>query len=110
GLWVGALATPGHTFHHLSYVLDSDGPIGVFTGGSLLYGTTGRTDLLGQQHTTELAQHQYVSAHRLAEVLPGGAQIWPTHGFGSFCSVGEVSGDSATLDEQKQINPVFTLA
>ncbi|MFG2167276.1 MBL fold metallo-hydrolase, partial [Micromonospora chersina] len=49
------VGTPGHTFHHLSYVLDeaTDGgwqPVGVFTGGSLLFGTTGRTDLLGEQH------------------------------------------------------------
>src|SRR5947199_224566 len=42
------LATPGHTFTHLSYVLESGGTVaGVFTGGSLLYGTTGRPDLLG---------------------------------------------------------------
>lgn len=40
-LRVRALATSGHTFHHLSYVLELDGkPAGVFTGGSLLYGTT----------------------------------------------------------------------
>ena len=43
-----ALATPGHTFTHLSYALDADGePVAVFTGGSLLYGATGRPDLLG---------------------------------------------------------------
>ena len=44
-LRVRALATPGHTFTHLSYVVESGGePAGVFTGGSLLYGTTGRPD------------------------------------------------------------------
>ncbi|MDQ3416775.1 MAG: MBL fold metallo-hydrolase, partial [Actinomycetota bacterium] len=38
------LHTPGHTHHHASYVLESaDGDVrGVFTGGSMLYGTTGR--------------------------------------------------------------------
>ena len=36
------LATPGHTFTHLSYVLESgDQVTGVFTGGSLLYGPPG---------------------------------------------------------------------
>src|SRR5215471_14506353 len=51
------LATPGHTFTHLSYVLESgDQVAGVFTGGSLLYGTTGRPDLLGPQHTDALAR------------------------------------------------------
>ena len=47
-----ALSTPGHTFTHLSYALSADGePVAVFTGGSLLYGTTGRPDLLGSEHT-----------------------------------------------------------
>ncbi len=110
-LRVRAVATPGHTFHHLSYVLGSvDGPVGVFTGGSLLYGTTGRTDLLGEQHSEELARHQHASARRLAELLPDGAHIWPTHGFGSFCSATPVQGDASTIGEQKQSNPAFTLA
>src|ERR1017187_9768407 len=37
------LATPGHTFTHLSYVLEADGEVaGVFTGGALLFGPAGR--------------------------------------------------------------------
>lgn len=108
---VRVIATPGHTFHHLSYVLEgSCGAVGVFTGGSLLFGTTGRTDLLGQVHSADLARYQYTSVHRLAEALPDGAQVWPTHGFGSFCSAGQASGDSATVGEQKRINPALTLA
>ena len=48
GMTVRVLATPGHTFSHLAYVVESGGAVaGVFTGGSLLYGSTGRTDLLG---------------------------------------------------------------
>ncbi len=71
----------------MSYVLhDSGGPLGVFTGGSLLFGTTGRTDLLGKQHAHDLAHRQHASARRLADLLPDGARVWPTHGFGSFCS------------------------
>src|SRR4029079_12984844 len=91
------VATPGHTFHHLSYVLDGDdGPAGVFTGGSLLFGTTGRTDLLGRQHAHTLAQHQHASVRRLADLLPDGAQVWPTHGFGSFCSATPSGAPEAT--------------
>ena len=55
-LQVTAVATPGHTFHHLSYRIDDradDRVIGIFTGGSLLYGATGRPDLLGPEHTDE---------------------------------------------------------
>src|ERR1700746_347082 len=88
-LAVRVLATPGHTFTHLSYVLESGGQVsGVFTGGALLYGTTGRPDLLGPEHTGTLARAQYASAHRLAR-LPGTTPVFPTHGFGSFCSAGQ---------------------
>ncbi|MFF5056087.1 rhodanese-like domain-containing protein [Micromonospora sp. NPDC000663] len=114
-LRIRVAATPGHTFHHLSYVLDdaTDGgwsPVGVFTGGSLLFGTTGRTDLLGQQHAHTLAHHQYASARRLADLLPDGAQVWPTHGFGSFCSASQADAPESTIGREKQANPVLRLA
>ncbi|WP_328850152.1 MBL fold metallo-hydrolase [Micromonospora globbae] len=109
------VATPGHTFHHLSYVLEEsvgDGwsPVGVFTGGSLLFGTTGRTDLLGQRHAHTLAHHQHASARRLADLLPDGAQVWPTHGFGSFCSASQADAPESTIGREKQANPVLRLA
>ena len=87
------LATPGHTFTHLSYVLEAgDEVAGVFTGGSLLYGSTGRPDLLGPGHTAALARAQYASAQRLATELPDSAEIFPTHGFGSFCAATQAQG------------------
>lgn len=109
------VGTPGHTFHHLSYVLEetTDGgwsSVGVFTGGSLLFGTTGRTDLLGEQHAQELAHHQHASAHRLADLLPDGVQVWPTHGFGSFCSASQADAPESTIGREKQANPVLRLA
>ncbi|MFG3700924.1 rhodanese-like domain-containing protein [Micromonospora sp. NPDC047620] len=109
------VATPGHTFHHLSYALDEadDGgwrPAGVFTGGSLLFGTTGRTDLLGAQHAHELAHHQHASAKRLADLLPDGAEVWPTHGFGSFCSASQADAPESTIGREKRANPVLRLA
>ena len=108
---VRAVATPGHTFHHLSYALEGpQGPEGVFTGGSLLFGTTGRTDLLGHEHAETLARHQHASAHRLADLLPEGAQVWPTHGFGSFCSATQAEGDASTMGREKELNPALRLA
>jgi glyoxylase-like metal-dependent hydrolase (beta-lactamase superfamily II)/rhodanese-related sulfurtransferase len=105
-----AVHTPGHTYHHLSYVLESaDGAVGVFTGGSLLFGTTGRTDLLGEEHSHELAGLQHGSAQTLASQLPDGAQIWPTHGFGSFCAAGAATGDESTVGQEKQRNPALRL-
>jgi hydroxyacylglutathione hydrolase len=107
---VRVLATPGHTFTHLSYVLESDGAVaGVFTGGSLLYGATGRPDLLGPENTSALAQAQFASAQRLARELPGSAPVFPTHGFGSFCSAGQSQGArSSTIGHEKLVNPALT--
>jgi hydroxyacylglutathione hydrolase len=72
-LRVRVIATPGHTFTHLAYAL-SDALTGevkaVFTGGSLLHGSTGRPDLLGAEHTLTLAAAQHASAWRLARTLP----------------------------------------
>jgi glyoxylase-like metal-dependent hydrolase (beta-lactamase superfamily II) len=68
---VRVLATPGHTYTHLSYLLEEHGTAtAVFSGGSLLFGSTGRPDLLGPDHTHELVHHQYASARRLAAELP----------------------------------------
>ncbi len=111
---VTALATPGHTYTHLSFALterlaDLDQSIGVFTGGSLLFGATGRPDLLGPDHTQDLVRHQHASAHRLADLLPDGAGVYPTHGFGSFCSATQSEATSSTIGQEKRANPVLTL-
>ena len=81
----------------------------VFTGGSLLFGTTGRPDLLGEKHTQTLVHHQYASARRLAAELPDPAHVLPTHGFGSFCAAGSDSDATAsTIGEEKRANPALT--
>lgn len=105
-----ALHTPGHTHHHVSYVLrDRAGStIGVFTGGSMLHGTTGRTDLVGPEHTDTLTHAQFHSVRRLAHELPDDAQVYPTHGFGSFCSATPSSGDSSTIADERRSNPALT--
>jgi glyoxylase-like metal-dependent hydrolase (beta-lactamase superfamily II)/rhodanese-related sulfurtransferase len=102
--------TPGHTFTHLSYVLeDVDGrPQGVFTGGSLLFGSTGRPDLFGPEHTEDLARRQHASVRRLAEALPSCTPVFPTHGFGSFCAVGTARGSSSTIGAEARSNPALT--
>ncbi len=105
---VRALATPGHTFTHLSYVLEAPGRVpAVFTGGSLLFGSTGRPDLLGPAHTEELARAQYGSARRLA-ALPDDTEVYPTHGFGSFCAATQSEADRSTIGREKRANPVLT--
>ena len=107
-LRVRVMATPGHTFTHLSYVLEAGGHAhAVFTGGSLLYGSTGRPDLLGQAHADELARAQFASAHRLAAELPESADVYPTHGFGSFCSATQSEGSSSTIGRERRVNPAL---
>ncbi|MFC4908936.1 rhodanese-like domain-containing protein [Actinomadura gamaensis] len=106
---VRALATPGHTHTHLAYVLRADGADrAVFTGGSLLYGSTGRPDLLGPEHTRTLVHAQYASARRLAAELPEDAEVYPTHGFGSFCSATQSKATASTIGAEKRGNPVLT--
>src|SRR5438034_895955 len=140
GMRLRVLATPGHTFSHLAYVVEAvrdmarggvtgegvaregvtgrgvsggggaGGEItGVFTGGSLLYGSTGRTDLLGPGSTQELSRAQWASARRLARELPDTTPVFPTHGFGSFCSATQSQAASSTIGREKLVNPVLTL-
>jgi hydroxyacylglutathione hydrolase len=107
-LRIRAVATPGHTFTHLAYVLEDDGELtGVFTGGSLLYGAVGRPDLLGDAHTIGLARRQHASAHVLAGALPDTTAVYPTHGFGSFCASGQVERTSSTIGLERHRNPAL---
>lgn len=102
-----ALATPGHSPEHLSYLLyHSDQLLGVFTGGSLMVGTAGRTDLVSPDQTVPLARAQYHSLQLLME-LPDETPVWPTHGAGSFCSSG-VGGDRvSTIGKERATNPLL---
>ena len=106
---VTALHTPGHTPTHLSYALaDADGRhLGVFTGGSLLYGTVGRPDLISPEMTESLARSQFRSAKRLAKLLPDDAAIHPTHGFGSHCSAVQATKPSSTIGGERGDNPAL---
>ena len=108
---VRAVHTPGHTPHHMSYVVvDVGRAIAAFTGGSLLYGTVGRTDLISEEATNELTRAQYRSVRHLADQLPGEVRVHPTHGFGSFCS-STASSDSAesTIADERRTNIALTV-
>jgi hydroxyacylglutathione hydrolase len=109
---VRVIATPGHTFTHLAYALEDIATgqvVAVFTGGSLLYGATGRPDLFGAEHAPALAAAQHASARRLAATLPGLAEVHPTHGFGSFCAASVSTADSSTMADEQRGNPVLNL-
>ncbi|WP_458108880.1 MBL fold metallo-hydrolase [Arthrobacter sp. R3-55] len=112
-LSVSVVATPGHTHTHLSYVVRDDtydgGLEAVFSGGSLLYGSVGRTDLVSPHDTAKLAHEQYSSVRRLVDASRPEAALYPTHGFGSFCSIGPASRqESSTIAEQAKSNHALT--
>lgn len=107
GLVLRALATPGHTHEHLSFLLlDGSRPVGVFTGGSLLVGSAARTDLVDPSRTRELARAQFRSLRRLAE-LGDEVALWPTHGAGSFCSAPPGSARTSTIGIEKATNALL---
>lgn len=109
GLVIRPLHTPGHTPEHVSYVIVVEGePVAVFTGGSLLVGAAGRSDLLGEEFADQLARLQYGSLHRLAS-LPDEVGVFPTHGEGSFCTASGAGRSTSTIGQEKAENPLYRL-
>jgi glyoxylase-like metal-dependent hydrolase (beta-lactamase superfamily II)/rhodanese-related sulfurtransferase len=103
--------TPGHTPNHISFALNVGGAdVALFTGGSLLFGSVGRPDLLGPELTEPLARSQWRSMRRIGAEITPSAQVYPTHGFGSFCSATATVGNESTVAEQVASNPAFSVA
>src|SRR6266851_3315913 len=110
GLTLQALATPGHTPEHLSYLLlDGAQPVAVFTGGALIVGGVARTDLAAPARAQEWTRAAYHSARALLG-LPGDLAAYPTHGPGSFCSAGETGEHVTTIGREKAGNPLLASA
>lgn len=107
---ITALASPGHTFNHTSFVVEhaDETPV-LFSGGSLLYGAVGRPDLVSAEATIPLAKAQYETAQFYAERLKPETLLYPTHGFGSFCAATKTESVSvSTLAEQFKTNHAYT--
>ncbi|MFQ5523943.1 MAG: rhodanese-like domain-containing protein [Acidimicrobiia bacterium] len=107
-LVVRPIHTPGHTPEHTSYLILVEGePYAVFSGGSLLVGSAGRSDLLGLERADTLVRLQYASVRRLAS-LPDDVGLYPTHGSGSFCTASSAGGYTSTIGAEKRTNPVLS--
>jgi hydroxyacylglutathione hydrolase len=107
-LTLRALDTPGHTPDHLAYLLLEAGqPVALFSGGSLMVGTVGRTDLLGDDYTEDLARAQHRSLHEQILTLPDDLAVYPTHGRGSFCSAPGATERTTTVGRERATNPLL---
>src|SRR4029079_9606167 len=107
GLTIRPIHTPGHTPEHVSYLILLDGqPVALFSGGSLLVGAAGRSDLLGQPRARQLAILQYGSVRRLG-ALPEEVGLYPTHGEGSFCAASGAGRSISTIGQERRENPVL---
>lgn len=107
---VRALATPGHTPEHLAWLAIDPGtsrPRALFSGGSLLVGSAGRTDLLGAAFTDALTSDQFRTFTRLA-ALPDDVRVLPTHGAGSFCVAAmPTTRQTTSIGDERRRNPLL---
>lgn len=104
-----AIATPGHTPDHHVFLLERNGkPVALFSGGSLMVGAVGRTDLCGPELAEALAHAMFHSLRRL-DRLPDDLAVYPTHGAGSFCSAPGGTDRTTTLGRERASNRLFRI-
>jgi rhodanese-related sulfurtransferase len=110
GVTLRAIATPGHTPDHLAYLLSAGGvPVGLFSGGSLMVGALGRTDLLGDEHREDLARDLFRALRTAILTLPDDLPVYPTHGAGSFCSAPSGSARTTTIGTERATNRLLAI-
>jgi glyoxylase-like metal-dependent hydrolase (beta-lactamase superfamily II) len=104
-----AIATPRHTPDHHVYLLERNRePVALFSGGSLMVGAVGRTDLCGPDLAEPLAHAMFRSLRRLDD-LPDDLAVYPTHGAGSFCSAPGGADRTTTLRRERASNHLFRI-
>jgi hydroxyacylglutathione hydrolase len=105
------LDTPGHTPEHVSYavsdVLRAEEPFLLLTGGSLLVGAVGRTDLLGAENAVPYAHAMHRSLHDVLLTHEDSVMVYPTHGAGSLCSTGISSTSWSTIGFERRHDPLL---
>lgn len=106
-----ALETPGHTPEHVSYALAdrsrADEPLLLLTGGSLLVGAVGRTDLLGASNARPYAALMHRSLHEVILRHEDSVAVFPTHGGGSLCSTDISSTTWSTIGYERRHDPLL---
>ena len=111
GLRLTVLDTPGHTPESVSYTVTdpsrADEPLLMLTGGSLLVGAVGRTDLLGADDAPAFSAAMYRSLHEVILPHEDSVAIYPTHGAGSLCSTGIGSTTWRTIGFERRHDPLL---
>ena len=108
GLHLQAVATPGHTPEHLSWLLrDGQRPTALFSGGALLVDAVARTDLIAPDQTEPLARALWRSLHERILALPDDVAVYPTHGAGSFCAAPTNGQRTTTIGRERAANPLL---
>ncbi len=110
---VGALRftsrdTPGHTPEHVAYAVADTGrgsdPALLFSGGSLLVGAVGRTDLLGEEHAHDYARAMHRTLRDVVMAHEDHVVVHPTHGAGSLCATGIAATPTTTIGYERRHN------
>ena len=110
GVEIEAIASPGHTPEHLSYVLRAgQEPPALFSGGSLMVGGAARTDLISPEMTDALTRAQFDTIKTAFSSLPDETLLYPTHGGGSFCSAVPGAERTSTLGLEREQNAVMSI-
>jgi len=108
GLHLQAVATPGHTPEHLSWLVrDGRRPVSLFSGGALLVDAMARTDLIAPDQTEPLARALWRSLHERILTLPDDVAVYPTHGAGSFCAAPTNGQRTTTIGRERAANPLL---
>ena len=68
-----------------------------------------RTDLIGPEVTAELTRQQHHTVRHAFSALPDETLLFPTHGGGSFCSVGGTGERTSTLGRERATSPVLAI-
>lgn len=113
-LLIRALHTPGHTPESMCYAVyendDAEVAWAIFTGDTLFFGDTGRSDLPDEDKSVENAGRIHDAVHVKLADLGDTALVLPAHGPGSVCGSGMAQRSWSTLGDEKTYNDVFTLS
>jgi hydroxyacylglutathione hydrolase len=108
-----AVATPGHTPDHLSFLVAdlsrTDEDWILLSGGALLVGTAARPDLLGgADEARRAAGELFATLRDRIAPLPDWIELYPTHGAGSLCGTGIGGKRWSTIGFERRHNPALS--